>query len=250
MAAVAGGRPLGGLEDAPSGCQGPAKSDGGPSIFLLAVCRVAEWSTVDTPGVEGGVLISRVTSPSNTPSLVSWCGPRMQRSSGSGSGRATCRCRLWPPGRQGDGRGRETLSVATDCVPKHPALPAGGQDSLPSLFEFGRELGNLKDGTSHSYEVPLLSHLQALCKQPALLHSVCTLQVCVRVVCLVPASMHPQIPAYSWVFERPVLAPSEDCQAVRCGNAGKLGGRDREKEVDGHRKKECNAVTGAPRFDS
>lgn len=170
MAAVAGGRPLGGLEDAPSGCRGPAKSDGGPSIFCWRCAGVAEWWTVDTPGVKGGVLISRVTSPSNTPSLVSWCGPRMQRSSGSGSGRATCRCRLWPPGRQ-KRKGDPFRCSKTPC-------PACWGTRFP-LIEFGVQQPEIR-------HLPFVLYLFfPICKlsanQPALLHSVCTLQVCVRV---------------------------------------------------------------------
>lgn len=83
-------------------------------------------------------------------------------------------------GLQGDRRGRETLSVAA----KHPALPAGGQDSLSSSLEFN----NLKYGTSHSYctsSFPSASSLQTnrrYCTQSAPCRCVC---VC---VCLVPAS--------------------------------------------------------------
>lgn len=153
---------------------------------------------------------------------------------GSGSGRATCRCRLWPPGRQGDGRGRETLSVATDTVNTLLRL-LGGQDSLPSLRVW---TGVTDRGPERSY-LPFVRSTSSFPSASSLQTNrrYCTQSAPCRCVCVWCVwFLHPQIPAYSWVFERPVLAPSEDCQAVRCGNAGKLGGRDREKEVDGHRK--------------
>lgn len=112
MAAVAGGRPLGGLEDAPSGCRGPAKSGGGPSIVVGGVpgsLSGGQWTPL---GSEVGCsLAGSLRRATHLPWFLGLVRGYKHRVVAVAEAGQHCRCRLWPPGR------RERRNLERDTLP-------------------------------------------------------------------------------------------------------------------------------------